>query len=94
MTLRDALAAALHRVRGCCPDNPTYSCVHEHQADAILSDPTFRAALTEAIADELHESAHKNHNLGEGPARAICQSVRSHNRRAAAIVARMLWEES
>ena len=46
MTLRDALATALDTVTG--QTNQWHAV-----ADAILSDPTFRLALTEAIAEAL-----------------------------------------
>ncbi len=32
-----ALAEALHGAQAGCPDNPTYDCVHERQAAAILA---------------------------------------------------------
>jgi hypothetical protein len=47
-SLRDALATALHVVW----DGDV--CVK--QADAILADPAFRAALTEAISDAAHDA--------------------------------------
>ena len=43
--------------------------------------------LVDAMASALHDSAPKNHNLGEGLARAICQSPSSHSARARRILA-------
>jgi len=46
------------------------------------------AALHSAdVALALHETALRNHNLGEGPLRAICESAESHLPRAEAILA-------
>ena len=44
-------------------------------------------AARDLLARALHETARKNHNLGEGLQRAICQSVTSHDNRADAILA-------
>ena len=53
MTLRDALAVALHE-----QDDPDFGYpagwTPIEFADAILSDPAFRAALTEAVGDALY----------------------------------------
>lgn len=35
----------------------------------------------------LHETAGRNHNLGEGPVRSVCLSTYSHETRASAILA-------
>lgn len=82
MTLRDALAAAL---RDTGPDSP-YLDGGEHDrqwADAILSDPAFRAALTEAVAEAVYREEDD----------AWCRGVESHREWAAAIVDRMLPAE-
>jgi hypothetical protein len=80
--LRDALATALHT------SDPSMEylwspalregCDHREQADHILSDPAFRLALTESIAEALVPEW--KHNPG-------CTDCRYE---AAAIVARML----
>lgn len=44
--LRDALAEALH------PGVPCYEC--RSSADRLLSDPVFRAALVEAVAEAMY----------------------------------------
>jgi hypothetical protein len=80
VTLLDALATALRTVRAKEYD-PTKTW-HETFGDAILSDPAFRAALVESIAEALHESS----RVGAGP----CRLPDGHHDRAAAIVARML----
>lgn len=43
--------------------------------------------LIDAMSSALHDSAPKNHNLGEGLQRAICQSPSSHKSRAKKILA-------
>jgi len=48
-----------------------------------MSDQTPEARLAAA----LHETARKNHNLGEGPMRSVCLSAYSHETRASAILA-------
>ena len=43
----------------------------------------------ERLAAALHVTALRNHNIGEGPMRAICKDPASHEPRAAAILAAM-----
>jgi hypothetical protein len=97
MTLRDALAAALARVYS---DPDLWASLISRQADAILSDPTFRAALVEVVQTALVEVEEDKygeqppeclddtcgHDVCPGPAGIGCGD-------AAAIVARMLEAE-
>ena len=69
--LRDALAGALHRAR-----------FNYDEADAVLADPAFRAALTDAIAKAWHDAD----EVGVTRAGGDCL----HEQDAVAIVARML----
>jgi hypothetical protein len=89
MTLRDALAEAMRRSG--VPDAYVVSkagdghYIHTPRADHILSDPAFRAALTESIADgvmwnmDVDSCEHLAWGMNDSP-----------NDLAAAIVARML----
>ena len=61
------------------------------QTDAIIAFARQEAAATptaldvERLALMLHLTAPVNHNIGEGPARAICNDPESHASRARAI---------
>jgi hypothetical protein len=78
-----ALGAAMvdHDPDGC--EDGSYSSCVAAILPAFLADPR----TAEWLAERLHESAARNHNIGEGMARAICQG-RGHDRRAAAILGR------
>jgi acyl-CoA hydrolase len=54
MRLRDALAAALHEAED--PDLRGISVKQWRKADAILADPAFRAALTEAVEEAVRST--------------------------------------
>ena len=74
--LRDALSAALNRAMF------DHDVRFDWEADHILSDPAFRAALTDAIAKAWHDAD----EVGVTRAGGDCLHVQD----AVAIVARML----
>jgi hypothetical protein len=91
VTLRDALATAIYA--GVPGANPKVS---QARADAILSDPAFRAALTESIAEALvgvdwseHTRTTEVTTEADLPIR-VFESEVDMDSFAAAIVARML----
>jgi hypothetical protein len=70
MTLRDALATALHRHDPM--SLPLLVGDLYPLADAILADPAFRAALTESIAKALHNANVPEHFGGPSPVDSSC----------------------
>jgi hypothetical protein len=90
-TLRDALATASGRaVYGenhvVARTRPCQSC--EKDADAILADPAFRAALTTAVAEALWDAE----GVMADKAGLFVEGKRDEAWFAAAIVARMLGD--
>ena len=86
--VRDALATALHMAED--PHLRDVSLAQTRKADAILSDPAFRSALTDAIAEALHGDAHGVVRAGDGYPCLVCYHDDGYRARGAAIVARML----
>jgi hypothetical protein len=92
VNLRDALADALARLYW---SEAWLDSKAPEDADAILSDPAFRAALTDAIANEL--SVHRYGEDSEGVYGEWCgceewneRKTPWHEHAAAAVVAGML----
>ena len=81
MTLRDALAAVLFDLVAFDKPMP-----FSGSADAILADPAFRAALTDAIAKAWHDAD----EVGVTRAGGDCL----HEQDAVAIVGRILGDEA
>lgn len=72
---------------------PMMFCVECAQDWPCDADRFVKTLTIHSVAAGLHASGRTHHNLGEGPARAICQSVSSHEGRAEAMLDAITMKE-
>lgn len=82
MNLRDALASALRDAENELVEHPGGGLYYDDMVRLLWRDPTFRAALVEAVAEAMSEAAF--------PATGSWATPERYEPWAAAIVARML----